>query len=33
MPVEVLIATDERTVLSYLVQPLGDQLMHTFREQ
>jgi membrane fusion protein, type I secretion system len=33
MPVEVLIATDKRTVLSYLVRPLGDQLMHTFRER
>jgi HlyD family secretion protein len=33
MPVEVLIATDKRTVLSYLVRPLGDQLLHTFRER
>ena len=33
MPVEVLIATDKRTVLSYLVRPLGDQFMHTFRER
>jgi HlyD family secretion protein len=33
MPVEILIATDKRTVLSYLVRPLGDQLMHTFRER
>lgn len=32
MPVEVFIATGERTVLSYLVKPLGDQIMHTFRE-
>jgi HlyD family secretion protein len=33
MPVEVLIATDKRTVLSYLVRPLRDQFMHTFREK
>jgi HlyD family secretion protein len=33
MPVEVFIATGKRTVLSYLVRPLGDQIMHTFRER
>lgn len=33
VPVEVFIATDERTVLSYLVKPLGDQIMRTFRER
>ncbi|MCB1487117.1 MAG: HlyD family type I secretion periplasmic adaptor subunit [Bauldia sp.] len=33
MPVEVFISTGERTVLSYLVRPLGDQIMHTFRER
>ena len=33
VPVEVFIATDKRTVLSYLVKPLGDQIMHTFRER
>ncbi|MEP5517441.1 MAG: HlyD family type I secretion periplasmic adaptor subunit, partial [Bauldia litoralis] len=33
MPVEVFISTGDRTVLSYLVKPLGDQIMHTFRER
>ncbi|KAB2855954.1 MAG: HlyD family efflux transporter periplasmic adaptor subunit, partial [Bauldia sp.] len=33
VPVEVFISTGERTVLSYLVRPLGDQIMHTFRER
>ena len=33
IPVEVFIATDKRTVLSYLVKPLADQIMHTFRER
>ena len=33
MPVEVFIATEKRTVLSYLVRPLGDQILHTFRER
>jgi HlyD family secretion protein len=33
MPVEVFIATGDRTVLSYLVKPLGDQIMHSFREK
>jgi len=33
MPVEVFISTGSRTVLSYLVKPLGDQIMHTFRER
>jgi HlyD family secretion protein len=33
MPVEVFIATGERTVLSYLVKPLGDQILHAFRER
>jgi HlyD family secretion protein len=33
IPVEVFISTGERTVLSYLVKPLGDQIMHTFRER
>jgi HlyD family secretion protein len=28
MPVEVMIPTGSRTVLSYLVRPLGDQLLH-----
>lgn len=33
MPVEVFVATPERTVLSYLVKPLVDQVMHAFREK
>jgi HlyD family secretion protein len=33
MPVETFIATEERTVLSYLVKPLSDQVMHAFRQQ
>ncbi|HMN84574.1 MAG TPA: HlyD family type I secretion periplasmic adaptor subunit [Bauldia sp.] len=33
VPVEVFIGTGPRTVLSYLVKPLGDQIMHTFRER
>jgi HlyD family secretion protein len=33
MPVEIMIGTEKRTVLSYLVRPLGDQIMHTFRER
>ncbi|HEY8576842.1 MAG TPA: HlyD family type I secretion periplasmic adaptor subunit [Devosia sp.] len=32
MPVEVFIKTDERTVLSYLVQPFADQLNRAMRE-
>ncbi|GAA6210306.1 HlyD family type I secretion periplasmic adaptor subunit [Hyphomicrobiales bacterium 4NK60-0047b] len=33
MPVEASIATDQRTVLSYLVKPLTDHLIHVFRER
>jgi HlyD family secretion protein len=33
MPVDVFIATGERTVLSYLVKPLLDQISHAFRER
>lgn len=33
MPVEAFIATEQRTVISYLVKPLIDQLHHTFREE
>ncbi len=33
MQVEVIIPTGERTVLHYLVQPLGDALAKTFRER
>jgi HlyD family secretion protein len=33
MPVETFIATEERTVLSYLMKPLSDQVVHVFRQQ
>jgi HlyD family secretion protein len=33
MPVETFIATEERTVLSYLVKPLSDQVLHAFRQE
>ncbi len=33
MPVEVFVETQERTVLSYLVKPLGDQIAHAMRER
>jgi HlyD family secretion protein len=33
MPVEAFIQTGERTVMSYLVKPLSDQLMHAWRER
>ncbi|HMK71474.1 MAG TPA: HlyD family efflux transporter periplasmic adaptor subunit, partial [Xanthobacteraceae bacterium] len=33
MPVEAFIQTGERTMLSYLVRPLHDQLMRSFREK
>ncbi|GJD37193.1 HlyD family type I secretion periplasmic adaptor subunit [Methylobacterium aerolatum] len=33
MPVEVHVATEERTALSYLVKPLQDQFSRTFRER
>lgn len=33
MPAEALIQTTERTVLSYLVNPLVDQVEHAFREE
>jgi HlyD family secretion protein len=33
MPVEAFIQTGERTMLSYLVKPLHDQLMRSFREK
>jgi HlyD family secretion protein len=33
MPVEAFIQTGERTMLSYLVKPLRDQLMRSFREK
>ena len=33
MPVEVHVATDERTALSYLLKPLQDQFTRSFRER
>jgi HlyD family secretion protein len=33
MPVEAFVQTGDRTLLSYLVKPLSDQLMRTFRER
>ena len=32
MPVEAFIQTESRTMLSYLIKPLRDQVMRTFRE-
>ena len=32
MPAEVFIATTERTLLAYLLQPVRQILSHTFRE-
>ncbi|MGY3530937.1 MULTISPECIES: hypothetical protein [Bradyrhizobium] len=33
MPVEAFIQTGQRTVMSYLVKPISDQLMHAWRER
>jgi HlyD family secretion protein len=33
MPVEAFIETGERTMLSYLIKPMHDQLMRAFREK
>jgi HlyD family secretion protein len=33
MPVEVFIRTGERTLLSYLVKPMADQMHRAFREK
>jgi len=33
MPVEAFIQTGERTFLAYLIKPLQDQLMRSFREK
>jgi HlyD family secretion protein len=33
MPAEAFVQTGDRTVLSYLMKPLHDQLMRTFREK
>jgi len=32
MPVEAFIQTGERTMVAYLIKPLRDQLMRTFRK-
>jgi len=32
MPVEIFIRTEDRTVLSYLLKPLSDQVMRAFRD-
>ena len=33
MPVEAFVQTGDRTMLSYLMKPLSDQLMRAFRER
>jgi HlyD family secretion protein len=33
MPVEAFVKTDERTVLSYLIKPMRDQIARAFREK
>ncbi|MCP4385015.1 MAG: HlyD family type I secretion periplasmic adaptor subunit [Hyphomicrobiales bacterium] len=33
MPVEALIKTNDRTILSYLVKPIRDQIAHALREE
>lgn len=33
MPVDVLIQTDERTVLSYFVKPISDHIARAFIEE
>ena len=33
MPVEAFVQTGDRTMLSYLIKPLRDQLMRAFREK
>jgi HlyD family secretion protein len=33
MPVEAFVQTNPRTVMSYVVKPLHDQLMRAFRER
>jgi HlyD family secretion protein len=33
MPVELFVATGDRTPLDYLLRPLGEQIAHTFRER
>jgi HlyD family secretion protein len=33
MPVDAFLRTEERTMLSYLLKPLGDQARRAFREK
>ncbi|MCY0154076.1 hypothetical protein OEG86_19650 [Hoeflea alexandrii] len=33
MPVEAFLKTDDRTVLSYLVKPVRDQIAHALKER
>jgi HlyD family secretion protein len=33
MPVEAFVQTGDRTLMSYLIKPLSDQLMRAFREK
>ena len=33
MPVEAFVQTGDRTVMSYLIKPLFDQLTRAFREK
>jgi HlyD family secretion protein len=33
MPVETFISTERRSVLSYLLKPLSDQLVRAFRQR
>ena len=33
MPVDVFLQTDARTLLSYLIQPLHDQISRAFQEK
>jgi HlyD family secretion protein len=33
MPVEAFVQTGDRTMFSYLMKPLSDQLMRSFRER
>lgn len=32
MPVEAFVKTEERTVISYLMKPMMDQIAHAMRE-
>jgi len=33
MPVDVFIRTSERTIMSYLLKPIDDQVRRAFREK